>query len=69
MIKYAGWIVRIYHNFTNYDFLTSLVDSHVDFCNTTEIIQEKKYGNMFAMTWRWVSVIYYSTISIRKDIF
>lgn len=64
IVKLKGWIARVYHNQTNEDSGTSAwttlkrelnVGTHVDLCNATEILHNKKLNNItFAMTWRWV---------------
>lgn len=55
--------MRVYHNLTNEDarnweMLQSVVDleqnRHVDLCNAAEIVNIRKLGDIFAMTWRWV---------------
>lgn len=60
-----GWVVRVYHNFSDVDpvELERLlqVNDQVDLCNCTEIIRDLNLGNMFAMTWRWV----YKLINLR----
>ncbi|KAI9559234.1 hypothetical protein GHT06_016023 [Daphnia sinensis] len=61
---YPGWVVRIYHNLTKQDDETwSIINntlnlgSHIDFCNATEIIQNRKLADLFAMTWRWLPLL------------
>jgi hypothetical protein len=61
-----GWVVRIYHNLTtddaeNWKTLTDMVEkarinnrNHIDLCNVSIIARNRKLGDMFAMTWRWV---------------
>ncbi|KAK4007232.1 hypothetical protein OUZ56_012392 [Daphnia magna] len=65
-VKYPGWIVRIYHNLTaddtrSWDTLGMIVDlernGHVDLCNATDIINNRKLGDIFAMTWRWLPLL------------
>lgn len=35
-----------------------ILGSHVDICNVTEVIENRKLGtNPFAMTWRWVKFL------------
>ena len=31
---------------------------HIDFCNVTTIVRNRKLGDLFAMTWRWVKHIF-----------
>ncbi len=28
--------------------------AHIDLCNATQIIKNRKLGDLFEMTWRWV---------------
>ncbi len=59
--------MRIYHNLTSDDVeswkaVEKVLDlgannvsrDHIDLCNATEIIKNRKLGDIFAMTWRWV---------------
>jgi len=60
-LMFVGWVVRVYHNFTDVDpdelenFFQ--VNDQVDLCNCTEIIKDLNLGNIFAMTWRWVKLL------------
>ncbi|XP_032798069.1 uncharacterized protein LOC116934719 isoform X2 [Daphnia magna] len=61
---YPGWVVRIYHNVTKDDGETwNMINNtlnlgnHIDFCNATEIIRNRKLADIFAMTWRWLPLL------------
>ncbi len=59
--------MRIYHNLTSDDVeswkaidkvlnlgANNVSRAHIDLCNATQIIKNRKLGDIFAMTWRWV---------------
>ncbi len=72
-----GWVVRIYHNLTKdeteaWEFLKNTLDldgRHVDLCNATEIIEKRKLADLFAMTWRWVSINLYASWNCNSIIY
>lgn len=55
--------MRIYHNLTRGSESWRLLhktffnENHIDLCNATEVIEDQNLGNIFSMTWRWVSKI------------
>jgi hypothetical protein len=69
MVIPTGWVVRIYHELKsddveNWKVINKVMDlghnvscDHIDLCNATEIIQNRKLGDIFEMTWRWVIFI------------
>jgi hypothetical protein len=60
-----GWVVRLYHSMTEdeFQYLNFVTQSHVDFCNATKIIQNRKLGDLFTMKRRWVNKILNSLLS------
>ncbi len=58
-----GWVVRIYLELTSDDVeswkvFNEVVDfknrNYIDICNATQVIINRKLGDIFEMTWRWV---------------
>jgi hypothetical protein len=64
-----GWVVRIYLElrsddveswkvFNNVlDLGTNSSRDHIDLCNATQVIMNRKLGDIFEMTWRWVLIL------------
>jgi hypothetical protein len=63
-------VVRIYHELKSDDVESwKVVDkvldlgpnvsrAHIDLCNATQIIKNRKLGDLFEMTWRWVHILF-----------
>jgi hypothetical protein len=58
-----GWVVRIYLELTiddveSWKVFNEVVDfknrNYIDICNATQVIINRKLGDIFEMTWRWV---------------
>jgi hypothetical protein len=64
-----GWVVRIYLELRSddveswkvfnkvLDLGTNSSRDHIDLCNATQVIRNRKLGDIFEMTWRWVLIL------------
>jgi hypothetical protein len=43
-------------------------EQYIDLCNVTEIIKERQLADIFAMTWRWASLLG-NLITVSQQIF
>ncbi|XP_046632219.1 uncharacterized protein LOC124311892 [Daphnia pulicaria] len=68
-IKYPGWVVRIYLELRSddveswkvfnkvLDLGTNSSRDHIDLCNATQVIMNRKLGDIFEMTRRWLPLL------------